>query len=552
MRERSHRGGWLLLAMLGVSAALLVCVVPAAATPAAARASECSSVDCPVRVAPVLAWKRCAGPAKRGFECATARRVPLDYGRPRDAGIRLAVIRRRATDRARRLGTLFFNPGGPGEPGTDVLPTVLDAFPAAVRARFDLVSWDPRGVGRSTAVQCFPSEEAEGRFFAGIPDGFPVGRSEQRAWIRSFARFGRRCGRRNGRLLEHVSTADTARDLDLLRRAVGDRRLNYLGTSYGTFLGATYANLFPRRVGRLVLIGNQDPVAWTRRGRRRPFLSTFLRSRADKAAAETLRAFLDLCGRAETAQCGFSAGSPAATRAKWAKLLGRLREQPVTVGRPPETITYAELASRVVEGLYGVPGWPELAELLQNVWTRSEPEGPPTAPTAWLPDLRLGAPRASASAEQPNLERYTGLEQEYAVICAESPNPRPRAFPRLAALAFARAREPGLYWSWIVEPCASWPARAADRYAGPWDRPTAHPVLVINNTFDPGTPHRGAVAMSRRLARARLLTVDGYGHAVGGPSSCINRYISAYFIEGTLPPRGTRCRQDRPPFSPAP
>jgi pimeloyl-ACP methyl ester carboxylesterase len=553
MGHRSHYGGWLLLSTLGATAALLVCVVPAAAAPAAARASECSSVDCPVRAAPVLAWKPCAGPAKRGFECATARRVPLDYRRPRGARIRLAVIRHRATDRARRLGSLFFNPGGPGEPGADVLPTVLDAFPDALRARFDLVSWDPRGVGRSTAVQCFPNKEAEDGFFAGVPEGFPVGRSEQRAWIRGFARFGRFCARRNGRLLEHVSTADTARDLDLLRRAVGNRRLNYLGSSYGTFLGATYANLFPRRVGRLVLIGNQDPVAWTRRGKRRPFLSTFLRSRADKAAAETLRAFLDLCGRAETAQCAFSANSPAATRAKWTTLLGRLREQPVTVGTPPEAITYAKLASRMVEGLYGLPGWTALAELLQSAWTRSEPEGPPSAPTAWLPDLRLGAPRASASAEQPNFERFAGLDQQYAVICAESPNPRPRAFPRLAALAFARAREAGLYWSWIVEPCGSWPARAADRYAGPWNRPTAHPVLVINNTFDPATPHRGAVAMSRRLARARLLTVDGYGHALGGsPSSCVNRYMSDYFIEGMLPPRGTRCRQDRQPFSPAP
>src|SRR5215217_1255575 len=490
--RRRRRRGWGLIFTLTAIVGLLAAALPA------------SAARPPAAAAPALAWKPCAEPAQRGFQCATLR-VPLDYDDPGRRTIRLAVIRRQATHRRHRIGTLFFNFGGPGAAGTLVLP-LAGAITEALRARFDIASWDPRGVGGSTAVHCFASPEAEGAFLDDmvVSLSFPVGSAEMGAWLGRYQQLYRRCGRRSGHLLRHVSTADTARDLDLLRRAVGDRRLNYLGSSYGTFLGATYANLFPRRVGRLVLIGNQDPVAWTRRGKRRPFLSTFLRSRADKAAAETLRAFLDLCGRAETAQCAFSANSPAATRTKWTTLLGRLREQPVTVGTPPEAITYAKLASRMVEGLYGLPGWTALAELLQSAWRRTEPEGPPSAPTAWLPDLRLGAPRASASAEQPNFGRFAGLDQQYAVICAESPNPRPRAFPRLAALAFARAREAGLYWSWIVEPCGSWPARAADRYAGPWNRPTAHPVLVINNTFDPATPHRGAVAMSRRLARARL------------------------------------------------
>jgi hypothetical protein len=134
-----------------------------------------------------LTWKPCASPAQRGFECATAR-VPLDYSRPRGAKIRLAVIRHRATDRARRIGALFVNFGGPGASGTDVLPMAYDFFPAALRARFDFVSWDPRGIGRSTAVQCFASQEAENRFLARLPQGFPVGRSERRTWIRLYAR----------------------------------------------------------------------------------------------------------------------------------------------------------------------------------------------------------------------------------------------------------------------------------------------------------------------------------------------------------------------------
>ena len=138
--------------------------------------------------------------------------------------------------------------------------------------------------------------------------------------------------------------------------------------------------------------------------------------------------------------------------------------------------------------------------------------------------------------------------------CSDSPNPRnPAAFGRLAALSFARAGDIGPSWAWNDGPCASWPARAADRYSGPWNRRTANPVLVIGNTYDPSTAYRGAVAMARDLARARLLTVNGYGHTeLLNPSACAHSYESRYFIRGTLPPRGTRCRQDRPPFSPGP
>ena len=358
MAHRPRRAGWRLLSTVSATAALLVGAAPAAAAPGRP---------------PVLNFDRCTAEQKDGFQCATARRVPLDYDHPRGPLIRLAVIRHRATDRARPLGTLFFNPGGPGAPGTDLLPSVYDDFPRELRARFDIASWDPRGVGSSTAVQCFASERDEARFVSRIPVGFPVGEAERRAWTRRYARFNRRCGRRNGRLLEHVSTADTARDLDLLRRAVGDRRLNYYGASYGTFLGATYANLFPRRVGRMVLDANLDPVAWTRKGARRPFLTTFLRTRADEGAAETLGAFLDLCGRAGTAGCAFSAGSPEATQAKWTTLLERVRSQPVSLGTAPEPMSYGELALRVIAGLYRVdPGWTATAELMQSAWTASE------------------------------------------------------------------------------------------------------------------------------------------------------------------------------------
>jgi pimeloyl-ACP methyl ester carboxylesterase len=504
----------------------------------------------------VLDWRPCADPSQQGFDCATAQ-VPLDYGDPQGATIDLAVIRHPATDPDHRLGALFFNPGGPGGPGTLVLPEVLDFFPAPLRARFDLVSWDPRGTGASTAVQCFATEADENAFLAELPEGFPVGRAEQRAWIEGYARFGQRCGERNGDLLAHVSTAETAQDLDLLRQAVGDPQLTYYGVSYGTFLGATYANLFPDRVRALVLDGDVDPVAWTNGGEDRTFLSTFLRLGADQGSAQALDAFLDLCGQASTAQCAFSAGSAEATRAKWMTLLQRLREQPVTVDTPtgPQTFTYAGLVAATIGPLYFYQRWTSHAELLQTLWTSRDPSSPLPAPNAAVSSslttgLRSAGRGPSAGAEA----RYRGPEQQYAIICAESPNPRhPGVFRALAALAYARAGDVGLYWAWLVELCASWPATAAERYIGPWDRPTAHPILVIGNTVDPATPYAGAVAMAGYLARARLLTVDGYGHtALYNPSTCASQHVSDYLVDGTLPPEGTVCPQDQPPFTTTP
>jgi pimeloyl-ACP methyl ester carboxylesterase len=511
-----------------------------------ASISAMLSTPSPVPAAPPvpeLTWHPCANPDQKGFGCATAR-VPLDYRHPGESMIRLAVIRHRATDPAHRLGSLFINPGGPGGSGTALMPSLYRSLPAALRARFDIVSWDPRGVGKSTAVQCFASRRAENRFFGPLlaPDSsFPVGKAQMSRWIGRSREFGRRCAARNGRLLEHVSTADTARDLDLLRRAVGDRWMSYIGASYGTFLGATYANLFPDRARAMVLDGAVNPTAWVRRGPKAKggrFLPTHLRQRSDQGAAKTLRAFLDLCGRAGVARCAFSAGSAAATRSKFTALLARLPRQP---GKG----SYAALVSATIAGLYSAPGWSQWAQELQDVWTEKErePEPPPTplflASNEWAPSAQR-AVRASG--------RYAGFEQQAAIFCSESPNPPPAAYGALDAFASRRSGVVGPPWTWLDQACASWPAHAAERYAGPWDRRTAHPILVIGTTHDPATPYQSAVALSHQLARARLLTVDGYGHTAG-PSTCAQRYGTRYLISGTLPARGARCAQDRAPFS---
>jgi pimeloyl-ACP methyl ester carboxylesterase len=560
IHPRPRCQGWGRVATAAVALAGLVACLSPAVGPAAAAA------EAPV---PVLDWQPCAEPTPQGFDCATAQ-VPLDYGDPQGATINLAVIRHRATDPAQRLGALFFNPGGPGDAGTKELPAWLALFPVELRTRFDLISWDPRGVGASTAVQCFDSLDDEDAFFAGLPQGFPVGRAEQRAWINAYAGFGQICGERNGDLLAHVSTAESAKDLELLRQAVGAPHLNYLGVSYGTLLGATYANLFPDTVRAMVLDGNVDPVAWTNGGEDRTFLSTSLRLRSDIASAKTLNAFLDLCGQASTDRCTFSAGSPAATQAKWTTLLQRLREHPVTldIDGTNETITYAVLVSAMNGWLTTTQpqppgqqppdfrGWTYAAGVLQQLWELSDPDAPPAAAHA-AASGSLTAGRGSAARRAPAgvVQRYAGPEQGFAVACAESPNPRhPPAFLVLDPLTYARAGDLGRWWIWTMdEPCASWPAVAADRYAGPWDRPTAKPILVIGNTVDPETPLEGAVAMADELASARLLTVDGYGHsALLNPSRCASQYVSDYLIDGTLPPEGTVCPQDQPPFTTSP
>src|SRR5215208_1796335 len=377
---RHHRSP---LCLLALAAALIATTAMAPSTAAAAVKP------------PKLDWRPCKGSVQQGLDCATAQ-VPLNYNHSRRRQIHLAVVKHPAADPARRVGTLFFNPGGPAESISD-FPTFLSRFfPEQVKDRFDIVTWDPRGTGKSSAIQCFDSEKDEERFLGRVGEpasSFPVGRAEKDRWIRTYRRFDRRCGKHKRRLLHHVATAESARDLNLLRRAVSARRLNYWGISYGTFLGATYANLFPARVRAVILDGDLNPRAWVHRrlrANRGEFLDTWLRQHSDQGAAKTLGAFLDLCGSVNTAHCAFSAGSAAKTRAKFDRLLGRLRRDPASAN-----VTYAELASKSVRALYytfatdpdgnEVDLWRGWAQMLQQVWKTGELNRPLTSPAAPSP-----------------------------------------------------------------------------------------------------------------------------------------------------------------------
>jgi pimeloyl-ACP methyl ester carboxylesterase len=541
------------LAVLGVLASVIA--------PAQARAAST------VRPAvPVLKWGSCApgsNAALAGFVCASAT-VPVDYSHPSGRTINLAVVKHPATDPAHRIGTLFMNPGGPGGQGTTQITGFLPFVPKALRERFDVVSWDPRGIGESTAVQCFDSPDAESEFLGEFSD-FPVGHRQEQGYISTWRRFGRICARRAGELLSHVSTAETARDLDLLRRAVGDRALNYWGLSYGTILGATYANLFPDKVRALVLDGNVAPSAWTNAGERKVRQTISQRIGSDVSADATLATLLRLCGEAPVDKCAFSAGSAPATEAKFDALLARLREGPITIDFQGQqfTLGYASFLDVISEALEIVQpfdnpevpaasfgGWPLITDVAEALWeNRTEPvdrSAKPSVSQRTADALLRPSPDASS---QPTAETYAGPEQSLAVLCGESPAPTLRQFRGLARQEPERTGPIGQAALWGDEPCVTWPARSSAVYPGPWNTPTSAPILVIGNTTDPATPLQNAVKMAAELADARLLTVDGYGHTeFENPSTCASNAVVAYVVNGVLPPSGTTCPQDAAPF----
>jgi pimeloyl-ACP methyl ester carboxylesterase len=522
--RRMIRKTTLLAAALAAAAGLAVAgcsATASAAGPGAAKSAAGPAV-------PVLAWEPCDGT----FRCATAR-VPLNYRDPRGATISIAVISHLATGPGRSLGWLFLNFGGP-DAQFDNMITVYPNLPAAWRERYNLIIFDPRGLGYSTQIRCFPTEAAENQLMGGLP-AFPVGPAQQAAWDQAYARLDARCATHAGPLLDHDSTADMARDMNLLREAVGDPVLNYYGQSYGTLLGAIYANLFPATTGHMILDGNLNPAAWGSGNSQVPAL---VRMDSPQASAATMTAFLDLCGRASTAACAFSAGTPAATTAKWDTLLRRLRRHPVTVGSPSQTFTYADTVVSV--NLGKVAQWQGDAAQLQQIWIASTGGHPAPSPAS--------SATAPSSPPPAGPSYYTGEEQTLAIFCADSPNPRNPA-------AYATAAASGTFapiYAWNTEGCADWPAGAAqDRYTGPWNRPTASTILLLANTGDPITAYQDSVAMSRDLARARLLTVDGYGHTTGTTSTCAVDDVVRYTLTGALPAPGTVCQQNGTPF-PAP
>jgi pimeloyl-ACP methyl ester carboxylesterase len=496
--------------------------------------------------APVLHWTSC----RKTAQCATAE-LPLSYQNPRGPRIKLALLRIRAKDPRHRIGTIFVNPGGPGDSARDFAFSAQQppALPKAILDRFDIVGVDPRGVGGSTPVSCFTTNKertrAEAPFSA---ETFAVTRAQQRSWISAARTLGRACSGTDRSVATAMSTTDDALDLDVLRRAVGDRKLTFVGESYGSYLGLVYANLFPSRVRAIVIDGIVNPQALV--GTSATASSpVFDRMGSAQASDRALTELLKLCQRAGQPGCPFAAKD---TAARFTTLAARLKAHPLRLtakGVKPAVFGYAELIADTEHWLHAPGGYrglfPELADLAQL----AAPDGGGAGHAALVREL-LSLRRAIQAGPAPADQ----LEAESGVLCADTRNAADAAsWPAAAAAADRRARYFGALYAWLSIQCArdTWPQPGEPVYQGPFDHRTAAPVLVIGNRWDPVTSYANAVQVARRLPNSRLVASDSWGHTALLTSACVDNTTWNYLLHPLArAPKVTRCRGDIQPFAP--
>ncbi|WP_181796979.1 alpha/beta hydrolase [Streptomyces sp. WELS2] len=462
-----------------------------------------------------LRWRECGVP---GFECATMK-APLDYADPGAGTVRLAVARKKATGTAGRLGSLLVNPGGPGGSAVEYLQQYAGlGYPARIRARYDMVAMDPRGVARSEPVKCLDGRQMDAY---AQTDMTPDDQRERDALVAADRRFAESCGAHSARLLRHVSTVEAARDMDILRSVLGDRRLNYVGASYGTFLGATYAGLFPERVGRVVLDGAMDPSLDARR------------LNLDQTAGfETaFQAFARDCVRRSDCPLGGRGTTPARVGDRLRAFFRELDARPLPSGDADGRRLGEALATTgVIASMYDEGTWAQLREALTSAIKEHNGAG--------LLSLADTYYERDADGHYSNL-----MMANAAVNCLDLPSAfsGPEEVEK-ALPAFEKASPvfgPGLAWASLN--CAYWPVRATGEPHRIEAR-VAAPIVVVGTVRDPATPYRWARSLAGQLSSARLLTYAGDGHtAYGRGSGCIDLAIDTYLLQGTPPPPGKRC-----------
>ncbi|MGK5548947.1 alpha/beta hydrolase, partial [Streptomyces sp. URMC 127] len=442
--------------------------------------------------------ERAPGP---DWECATLQ-APLDYTKPRSNTntIGIALIRTKATDRTHRIGSLVFNFGGPGGSGITTLPAFADDY-KALRTRYDLVSFDPRGVGRSSGVTCLDDRQLDAYYAADAAPSTPAG---EKALVERVAAYAAGCERNSGKVLPHVGTENAARDMDLMREVLGDAKLHYFGVSYGTELGSVYAHLFPDKVGRALFDGVVDPTA-------DPVQSALAQAQGFELA---LTNYMQACTQT-------SDNCP--TEPQIRALLQRLGDKPVPGGGGRE-LTRSLATGGIAQSLYSRDFWDYLTEGIEDA------EGG---------DGRLLLSLGDAMNGRGQDGHYSTLQSSLnAITCADFAQRYTAAEIERRVPEFRKASPVfGDFMAWSLTQCTGWPVKGA------WQTPDVSakgsaPILVVGNTGDPATPYGGAKRMAQELGPgvAAELTYRGQGHgAYDSGNACVKGAVDAYLLDGTVP-----------------
>lgn len=455
-----------------------------------------------------LTWVGCGGK----FQCSRLT-VPVDYAQPAGSTIRLALVRLRAGDEDRRIGSLVVNPGGPGGSGVEYARAAQKVISKDALRGFDLVGFDPRGVGDSAPLRCLTDQQTDQLLSA---EPTPDDAGEVRASVALLRLMAQRCRAGGGDLLAHVDTVSAARDVDVLRSALGDRRLHYLGKSYGTFLGATYAELFPRNVGRMVLDGALDPAS----------SSEEVNLGQAKGFEQATRAFVTDCTRQQACPLG-SDVERGLKRLR--DLLAGLDRRPITTGKADRPLTEGLGSFGIAVAMYDQGYWPTLRAAL---------------------DAALGGDGAAllslSDAYSARSEDGTYSSNQntviYAVNCLDRPDVGGLAAVQKALPRYRQAAPTwGEFLAWSQLPCAYWPVKGAGRPHAVRAEGSP-PIVVVGTTRDPATPYPWAQSLAGQLADGHLVTYDGDGHtAYMRGSRCVDKAVDGYLLRGTVPQDGLRC-----------
>lgn len=444
-----------------------------------------------------IAWSPCNGDLQCG-----ALVVPLDYAHPDGPTISIAVARHPAEEPAARIGSLVIDPGGPGVSGINDMANELSVLTPQLLDDFDIVMFDPRGVQRSDPVTC-------GSATGSAPsDPAPVTASQQAATIAGLKQFAAACEKNSAAILPYVGTIDVARDMDRLRQALGDTALTYMGQSYGTLLGLTYAALFPTHIRAMVLDSVIDPAL---------SFNQITAGQADGFEG-VLDAFFTWC--AASAECAWHTGpDPTATLQA---LLTTAATSPAP-GGGGSAVGVGQLYDAILEDLYSQTDWPQLGQALAEDAAGN------------------GAPAAAQSNQYNTGGSDNADEAATAIDCLDHPVSRDLAsYGTLADTLEASAPVFGPLLAWGEAGCAVWPVPPT-RTVGPVAAPGSPPILVVGTTNDPATPYAWAVSVSKELDHGVLLTHDGDDHVAYFYSACVRADVQTYLVSGQTPPSGTVC-----------